>query len=70
MSFLFLPAAPALLLRARQVARRLGITLDDAWVLPGGVAAPERAMPEWDIGNYIAWRRRTCVNGYASRCPG
>ena len=52
--FLFLPAAPALLLRARQVARRLGITLDDAWVLPGGVAAPERAMPEWDIGNYIA----------------
>jgi len=27
---------------------------NDTWALPGGVAAPERAMPEWDIGNYIA----------------
>jgi ectoine hydroxylase-related dioxygenase (phytanoyl-CoA dioxygenase family) len=26
----------------------------DTWALPGGVAASERAMPEWDIGNYIA----------------
>jgi hypothetical protein len=52
--FLFLRKAPALLLGARRVARRLGITLDDTWALPGGVAAPEQAMPEWDIGNYIA----------------
>lgn len=27
---------------------------NDRWTLPGGVAAPEQAMPEWDIGNYIA----------------
>ena len=32
----------------------LFLPADHAWALPGGVAAPERAMPEWDIGNYIA----------------
>jgi ectoine hydroxylase-related dioxygenase (phytanoyl-CoA dioxygenase family) len=26
----------------------------DAWALPGGAATPERTMPEWDVGNYIA----------------
>ena len=27
---------------------------NDTWALPGGFAAPERALPDWDIGNYIA----------------
>jgi ectoine hydroxylase-related dioxygenase (phytanoyl-CoA dioxygenase family) len=27
---------------------------NNAWALPGGAAAQERAIPDWDIGNYIA----------------
>ena len=27
---------------------------DDGWALPGGEAWDERAIPDWDLGNYIA----------------
>jgi ectoine hydroxylase-related dioxygenase (phytanoyl-CoA dioxygenase family) len=52
--FLFLPGGSAAFRLARRAARRVGITLDHAWSLPGGVATQEQSMPEWDIGNYIA----------------
>ena len=44
-----------LLERTRAFEREfLFLPEDDAWALPGGIAAPERAIPDWDIGNYIA----------------
>jgi ectoine hydroxylase-related dioxygenase (phytanoyl-CoA dioxygenase family) len=52
--FLFLPGGSAAFRLARRAARRVRITLDHAWSLPGGVATQEQSMPEWDIGNYIA----------------
>ena len=44
----------ALLVREREDTEVFFLETDDGLQLPGGIATDERAIPDWDLGNYIA----------------